>query len=90
MKAEKLFNVKGFVCVVTGGGTGIGLMCTQALAANGTAFPHVIRIMAKTDIAGAKVYITSRRMEALENAAKSHSPEGEGQIIPWVYGFAIR
>ena len=29
-------------------------------------------------------------MEALENAAKSHSPEGEGEIIPWVYGLAIR
>ncbi|KAK2613962.1 hypothetical protein N8I77_000828 [Diaporthe amygdali] len=31
----KLFSVKGWVCVVTGGGTGIGLMATQALAANG-------------------------------------------------------
>ncbi|GAA5975800.1 hypothetical protein JCM10908_005284 [Rhodotorula pacifica] len=33
--AQKLFSVKGLVAVVTGGGTGIGLMATQALAANG-------------------------------------------------------
>lgn len=63
--AHKLFSMKGHVCVVTGGGTGIGLMATQALAAN-----------------GAKVYITGRRMEALEQAAKSHDPSGSGQIIP--------
>jgi NAD(P)-dependent dehydrogenase (short-subunit alcohol dehydrogenase family) len=65
--AHKLFDVKDYVCVITGGGTGIGLMAAQALAAN-----------------GAKVYITGRRMEALENAAKSHDPSGElgGQIIP--------
>jgi NAD(P)-dependent dehydrogenase (short-subunit alcohol dehydrogenase family) len=65
--AENLFNVKGFVAVVTGGGTGIGLMATQALAAN-----------------GAKVYITGRRMEALENAAKKHQPTNGngGEIIP--------
>jgi NAD(P)-dependent dehydrogenase (short-subunit alcohol dehydrogenase family) len=65
LTAEKLFSVKGFVCVVTGGGTGIGLMATQALAAN-----------------GARVYITGRRMEALENAAKTHSPDRGGEIIP--------
>ncbi|KAI2606713.1 NAD(P)-binding protein [Hypoxylon sp. NC1633] len=63
---RKLFGVEGFVAVVTGGGTGIGLMATQALAAN-----------------GAKVYITGRRKEVLENAAKSHHPaKGSGQIIP--------
>ncbi|KAI1177435.1 hypothetical protein F4777DRAFT_205098 [Nemania sp. FL0916] len=64
--AQKLFNVEGFVAVVTGGGTGIGLMATQALAAN-----------------GAKVYITGRRVEAIEKAAKEHQPtSGGGQIIP--------
>jgi len=63
---NRLFGVKGYVCVVTGGGTGIGLMATQALAAN-----------------GAKVYITGRRMEVLENAAKTHQPtEGSGKIVP--------
>ncbi|KAL1586648.1 hypothetical protein WHR41_04526 [Cladosporium halotolerans] len=63
--ANKLFNFEGFTCVVTGGGTGIGLMASQALAAN-----------------GAKVYITGRRTEALEKAAKSHDPDKGGKIIP--------
>ncbi|KAL9127619.1 MAG: hypothetical protein Q9217_003553 [Psora testacea] len=65
LKIQDIFSVKDYVCLVTGGGTGIGLMATQALAAN-----------------GAKVYITGRRIEVLENAAKSHDPDGAGQIIP--------
>ncbi|KAH9876277.1 hypothetical protein J1614_004156 [Plenodomus biglobosus] len=65
LRVEKLFSVKDYVCVITGGGSGIGLMAAQALAAN-----------------GAKVYITGRRQEVLENAAKSHSPDQGGQIIP--------
>ncbi|KAK0819875.1 hypothetical protein LTR75_001903 [Friedmanniomyces endolithicus] len=33
--ASKLFDASGYVCVITGGGTGIGLMAAQSLAANG-------------------------------------------------------
>ncbi|EKG21878.1 Short-chain dehydrogenase/reductase SDR [Macrophomina phaseolina MS6] len=66
LRVEKLFSVKDFICVITGGGSGIGLMAAQALSAN-----------------GAKVYITGRRPEALERAAKSHTPgELGGEIIP--------
>ncbi|KAL2010949.1 hypothetical protein VTN00DRAFT_3667 [Thermoascus crustaceus] len=35
LQAQNLFDVSGFVAVVTGGGSGIGLMATQTLAANG-------------------------------------------------------
>ena len=35
LHVEKLFSVKDYLCVVTGGGSGIGLMAAQALAANG-------------------------------------------------------
>lgn len=38
LQASKLFSMKGKVAVVTGGGSGIGLMTTQALSANGTLF----------------------------------------------------
>lgn len=34
-KLENLFNVKGKVALITGGGSGIGLMATQALSVNG-------------------------------------------------------
>lgn len=67
---NNLFSLKDYVCLVTGGGTGIGLMATQALSAN-----------------GAKVYITGRRTEVLETAAKEHTPNAhdapvQGEIIP--------
>ncbi|KAI1651217.1 NAD(P)-binding protein [Daldinia loculata] len=52
--AESLFNAKGVVAVVTGGGTGIGLMITKALATNGAS----------------KVYIIGRRLQVLQQAAE--------------------
>ncbi|KAG9529046.1 NAD(P)-binding protein, partial [Aureobasidium melanogenum] len=50
---NNLFSVDGLVAVITGGGSGIGLMMTKALASNGAK----------------KVYIVGRRKEKLEEAA---------------------
>ncbi|KAI9743096.1 MAG: hypothetical protein M1818_003391 [Claussenomyces sp. TS43310] len=53
--AGNLFAVKDLVAVITGGGTGIGLMMARALALNGAS----------------KVYIIGRRKNVLEEAAAS-------------------
>jgi len=63
LKASKLFDVSSVTALVTGGGTGIGLMITQALVSN-----------------GAKVYITGRRAEALDQVVKLYNT-GPGKII---------
>ncbi|KAI4721334.1 NAD(P)-binding protein [Aureobasidium sp. EXF-10727] len=51
-----LFSVDGLVAVITGGGSGIGLMMTKALAANGAK----------------KIYIIGRRKDKLEEAASTN------------------
>jgi len=55
IEAGNLFNVKGLVAVVTGGGSGLGRTMARALAVNGAA----------------KVYIIGRREEALKATASS-------------------
>ncbi|KAG9806344.1 NAD(P)-binding protein, partial [Aureobasidium melanogenum] len=49
--AHKLFSMKGQVAVVTGGGSGIGLMITQALSANGAKVYVVGRNVEKLETA---------------------------------------
>ncbi|UNI22715.1 hypothetical protein JDV02_008577 [Purpureocillium takamizusanense] len=56
--AGSLFNVNGLVALITGGGSGIGLMIAKALASNGAA----------------KVYIAGRRLDTLRRAATSIGP----------------
>ncbi|KAK0222124.1 hypothetical protein IW262DRAFT_1270789 [Armillaria fumosa] len=58
-----LFQVDGMVVVITGAGTGIGLMMAATLENN-----------------GAIVYITGRRKDVLEKAAKEHNRFGN--LIP--------
>ncbi|KAI9040750.1 SDR family NAD(P)-dependent oxidoreductase [Aspergillus affinis] len=54
--SSSIFRVDGIVAVITGGGSGIGLTMSRALAANGAK----------------KVYILGRRKEVLETAAASY------------------
>jgi NADP-dependent 3-hydroxy acid dehydrogenase YdfG len=52
--ASDLFSVNGLVCVITGGGTGIGQWTAEAFDANGAA----------------KVFILGRRTAELQRVAK--------------------
>ncbi|KAG0149484.1 hypothetical protein CROQUDRAFT_653562 [Cronartium quercuum f. sp. fusiforme G11] len=59
LSSGKLFDVTGLTAVVTGGGTGIGLMITRALVANGIK----------------KVYIVGRRLDVLQTTAQEYGPD---------------
>ncbi|KAJ7599247.1 short-chain dehydrogenase [Mycena floridula] len=53
-KLANIGNLEGLVAIVTGGGTGIGLMIAKGFAANGAT----------------KVYITGRRLEVLQKVSE--------------------
>ncbi|GAM41181.1 hypothetical protein TCE0_041f14115 [Talaromyces pinophilus] len=59
LRASSLYNVDGLVALITGGGTGIGIMMAKALVENGAV----------------KVYIAARRLEPLQAAAKEMGPQ---------------
>ncbi|WWC58600.1 uncharacterized protein I303_101143 [Kwoniella dejecticola CBS 10117] len=68
LSISKLFNVKGWVIIVTGGGTGLGLCTASALAANG----------AKVYITGRRL----EPLEKAVSEASPKAKEGGGQMIP--------
>jgi NAD(P)-dependent dehydrogenase (short-subunit alcohol dehydrogenase family) len=44
LRIENIYDLKGRIALVTGGGTGIGLMIAQGLAANGVKGIYVPKI----------------------------------------------
>lgn len=68
-RVEHLFSLKDYVCLVTGGGTGIGLMATQALSANG----------AKVYITGRRANVLET---AIKHSPQKHDAPMHGEIIP--------
>ncbi|EPQ25734.1 uncharacterized protein PFL1_06728 [Pseudozyma flocculosa PF-1] len=64
LAASNIFDLTGAVALVTGGGTGLGLIAALALATN-----------------GAKVYITGRRKEKLDQAVNAHSQGLKGSLV---------
>ncbi|KAK4172057.1 hypothetical protein QBC36DRAFT_81606 [Triangularia setosa] len=64
---SQLFSVKGLVALITGGGTGIGLILTRTLALAGAS----------------RIYILGRRLSVLQSAATSvNALVGKNVVIP--------
>ncbi|KDE07044.1 hypothetical protein MVLG_02622 [Microbotryum lychnidis-dioicae p1A1 Lamole] len=69
----ELFCVKGLVALITGGGTGIGLMCARALAENG----------AKVYIVGRRREVLEAAVEGFRKL-RATSERGGGAMVPIV------
>ncbi|KAK4677000.1 hypothetical protein QC764_409140 [Podospora pseudoanserina] len=64
---SQLFSVKGIVALITGGGTGIGLILTRTLALGGAS----------------RIYILGRRLAVLQSAATTvNALVGKNVVIP--------
>lgn len=72
VKAANLFNVKGLVAVVTGGGTGKYIQACghETHLTSGTGIGLMLAKILEEN--GAKVYIVGRRMDVLEKASNGH------------------
>ncbi|KZT09305.1 short-chain dehydrogenase [Laetiporus sulphureus 93-53] len=69
MRLDKLFDLQGRIALVTGGGTGIGWMIAEGLAANG----------AKVYITGRRKEVLEKAA-----ASFNQSNQGNGSIVPMV------
>jgi NAD(P)-dependent dehydrogenase (short-subunit alcohol dehydrogenase family) len=70
LDSASLFNVKGLVAVITGGGTGTEAYIVTAYPANG--YTGIGLMMAQAlEANGAIVYILGRRQDVLKKAAST-------------------
>ena len=67
LRLDKIFDLKGRIALVTGGGTGIGLSIAQGLAANG----------AKVYITGRRKELLEKAASAFAS-----QQNGDGAIVP--------
>jgi len=80
---NEVFNVKGKIALVTGGGSGIGLMVSDREYCRGWDTDSHKGAQALA-VNGAKVYIVGRTEEKLQNAKETHGKDIAGELIPLV------
>ncbi|KAK0755592.1 hypothetical protein N5P37_011834 [Trichoderma harzianum] len=80
LKGQSLFDLSGKVALVTGGGSGIGLMATQALAANGAKVYICGRTQEKLDTA-ASTHGENAPGEIIPIQADINSKDGIKKLI---------